>query len=329
MPPDSKAVAANGKAAGPRRRVLIDTDCGVDDAAAILLALASPEIELVGLTTVTGNAPLAATTRNSLRLLELAGRPEIPVAAGAERALVSLPGESGPSVHGDDGLGDVLGDEELTIGPVDQHAVDFMAAAAASPLTIVAIAPLTNLALLLAVHPEVVPQIERIVIMGGARLEGNVTPAAEFNIWCDPEAAARVFESGIPLSLVTLDVTETALLEKAELDQMAAGGKIGRALAAMIRRYGELHISEYGVDDAPLHDVLAVLSLIAPEFLQMIPAAVSVDHGDSPSRGATLVSTLPEPPGGQNALVATALDRAGMARALLEAVTRLEQSASR
>lgn len=191
-----------------RTRVVIDTDPGVDDAAAILLALADPEIEVVGITAVDGNVGLEKTASNALRICDLAGV-EVPVAAGAERPLLRQPPRhtDETSVHGDDGLGQSLPAEpgrEL----VDAHAIDLIAELAEQgPLTIVGIGPLTNLALLLARHPKVTRSIERFVIMGGARLEGNSTAAAEFNIWYDPEAASRVFSSGVPITLLPLDIT--------------------------------------------------------------------------------------------------------------------------
>src|SRR5919201_1059211 len=178
--------------------IILDCDPGHDDAIALLLALASPELELLGVTTVAGNQTLEKTTANALRVLEHVGRDDVPVAAGAERPLVREPFVAA-HVHGETGL-DGPDLPPARGRPLDAHAVDFLAErilAAPGPPTLVPTGPLTNVALLLARHPDVAARLERIVLMGGAIAEGNVTPAAEFNIWCAPEAARRVFESGL------------------------------------------------------------------------------------------------------------------------------------
>src|SRR2546429_2636896 len=190
--------------------VLIDCDPGHDDAIAIRLALASPEVELLGVTTVAGNQTLPKTTANAIRVLEFAGRDDVPVAAGADRPLVREPFVAS-YVHGETGLdGPDLPPPQSA--PVSTHAAGFLAEKirdSERPVTLVPIGPLTNVALMLALHPDARP--ERIVLMGGAIAEGNVTPAAEFNIWCDPEAAVRVFGSGIHVPMLGLDVTHKAL----------------------------------------------------------------------------------------------------------------------
>jgi inosine-uridine nucleoside N-ribohydrolase len=188
-------------------RILIDCDPGHDDAIALLLALASPEVEVVGVTTVAGNQTLEKTTANAIRVLDFVGRDDVPVAAGANAPLLRDPFVAA-YVHGDTGLdGPDLPPPQRA--PLDRHAVDFLAEHVAGA-TLVPIGPLTNVALLLARYPEARP--ERIVLMGGAIGLGNVTPAAEFNIWADPEAAARVFSSGIELTMIPLEVTHQALL---------------------------------------------------------------------------------------------------------------------
>src|SRR3954449_3320794 len=184
-------------------KILLDCDPGHDDAIALMLALASPEVELLGVTTVAGNQTLAKTTANALRVLEFAGRDDVPVAAGADRPLVREPAVAA-DVHGDSGLDgpDLPPARGTTTGA---HAVDFLAElihAAGRPVTLVPTGPLTNVALLLARHPDAADNLERIVLMGGAIAEGNVTPAAEFNVWADPEAAARLFASGLDVTMV-------------------------------------------------------------------------------------------------------------------------------
>src|SRR5205823_11275353 len=181
--------------------ILLDCDPGHDDAIALLLALASPEVELLGVTTVAGNQTVEKTTANAIRILELVGREDVPVARGADRPLVREPFVAA-YVHGESGL-DGPDMPAARGGPVAEHAVEFLAERVAGT-TLVATGPLTNVALLLALHPDARP--DRIVLMGGAIAEGNVTPAAEFNIWADPEAAHRVFRSGLDVTMVGLDV---------------------------------------------------------------------------------------------------------------------------
>ncbi len=323
--------ALAGRPAGAVRRVVVDTDPGVDDAFAIALALASPELDVVGLTTVAGNVALRTTTRNASRVLELAGAASVPVAAGADRALVRLPERHAPGPHGPDGLWEVL-DFEPAAGPVPGHAVGLLAsAAAAAPLSVVAIGPLTNVALLLALHPEVEPQVERMFVMGGARLEGNVTPAAEFNVWADPEAAARALGSAIPVTLLTLDVTEQAWLTRVEVDQLAASGPVGGALAEMVRRYGASGGVPGAGGSGPIHDALAVLAACVPGVVTFVDAEVEVDTGSSSSRGATVIATRPSAPasrGGRSAAgrveVGTSLDRDRFAAEVLARIGALD-----
>jgi inosine-uridine nucleoside N-ribohydrolase len=309
------------------KRVVIDTDPGIDDAAAILLALASPErIELLGLTTVAGNVALSKTTRNALRICELAGV-EVPVAAGAREALIRPATErrDAESVHGEDGFGGWTRSEPAA-EPVPEHAVDFIARLSDDgPLTIVGIGPLTNVAMLLARHPDVVDRIERFVIMGGARLEGNASAAAEFNIWLDPEAASRVFSSGIPITVFPLDITRQAMLKRDEAEELSRTGEIGRVLAELIRFYhvGE-HDAGHGDFLAPLHDVLTTLYFTNPEAMTYVDASVAVDCGDSISRGATLVNTSGGPGTVKKVSVGVDLDRDTFARVLIERVRELD-----
>jgi len=310
-------------------RVVIDTDPGVDDAVALALALASPELEVVGVTTVAGNAPLETTTRNALRLLELAGAPSVPVSPGADRPLVHAAPHESESVHGKDGLWEVL-PFEPALEPGAVHAVELLASSvAAGPLTVVAIGPLTNIALLLAMRPGVAAEIERLSIMGGARLEGNVTGAAEFNIWADPEAAARVLDSGLAITLLPLDVTHQAWLTQPELDALGSTAPVGVALAEMVRRYASVHDPRDASPYGPLHDPLAVIAVCMPELIAFEEATVVVDTGFSPSRGATIVTTR-APAESASAgdslpvLVGTVLDRDGFASVLIERIRALD-----
>jgi purine nucleosidase/pyrimidine-specific ribonucleoside hydrolase len=261
--------------------ILLDCDPGHDDAIALLLALGSDELDLRGVTTVAGNQTLEKTTANAIRVLELAGRAEIPVAAGAGRPLVREP-RVAADVHGETGLdGPDLRPPQADPSP--QHAVDFLAERIEGA-TLVATGPLTNVALLLARYPEAKP--ERIVLMGGAIAEGNVTPAAEFNIWADPEAAQRVFTSGLDITMVGLDVTHKALVNP---DQLRGSGRIGEVVAELLEFYGGFHRSVYGWDGSPIHDAVAVAHVIDPELLEVERLNVRIDAESELCRGRTVV----------------------------------------
>jgi pyrimidine-specific ribonucleoside hydrolase len=320
----------DSQSARPATRVVIDTDPGIDDAAAILLALASTEVNVLGITAVAGNVSLDKTVANALRILELAGVDSVPVAAGADRPLVHalLDRKDEDSVHGSDGLGGTLPEQPKSVA-IDQHAIDFLASVADdAPITVVAIAPLTNIALLLARYPGITSKIERLVIMSGARLEGNVNAAAEFNAWIDPEAAARVFSSGIPVTLFPLDITHEAVLSRAEVDELAGTGRIGATLAEMIRYYEGEHVAGYGEHFSPLHDVLTILFLIRPDLMTYVDAAVTVDCGTSESRGATLVNTSQDPGIQRNATVGVSLNRDAFARVFIDHIAAWDACAA-
>src|SRR5438309_3056222 len=262
--------------------VLIDCDPGHDDAIALLLALASPEVEVLGVTSVAGNQTLDKTTANAIRVLEFAGRPDVPVAAGADRPLVREQFVAG-EVHGETGLdGPDLPPPQSD--PVEQHAVDFLAEkirASERPVTLIPIGPLTNVALMLALHPDARP--ERIVLMGGAIAEGNVTPAAEFNIWCDPEAAARVFASGIDVTMIGLDVTHKALFTSAHIGRLA--GRVGGMVTELLRFYGEFHRKVYDFDGSPIHDAVAVAHVMRPDLVETKHLSTEIDVESELCRG--------------------------------------------
>jgi inosine-uridine nucleoside N-ribohydrolase len=304
--------------------VLIDCDPGHDDAIALLLALASPEVELLGVTTVAGNQTLDKTTANALRVLELAGRGDVPVAAGAERPLVRAP-KVALDVHGDSGLdGPELVPAATT--PVPAHAVDFLAErllAAPAPVTLVPTAPLTNVALLLARHPEAVARIERIVLMGGAIAEGNVTPAAEFNVWADPEAAARVFGSGLDVTMIGLDVTHRALLTAAHAERLRAGGEIGAFVADLHSFYTRFHGETYGWDGAPVHDAMAVAHVIRGDLVRTEPRNVEIECASELCRGRTVVDLWRRTGRAPNAHVGLDVDADGFLALLLERLAPL------
>jgi inosine-uridine nucleoside N-ribohydrolase len=268
--------------------VILDCDPGHDDAIALLLALASPELELIGITTTYGNQTLDKTTANALRVLELVERTDVPVAAGAERPLARELFVAA-HVHGESGLdGPVL--PETQAAPVPDDASSFMARAireAGKPLTIVATGPLTNLARYLAEYgPD---GIGRVVVMGGAIAEGNYTPAAEFNIWCDPEAAAAVFASSLDVTLIGLDVTHQALLGPAVEGRLRSAGRIGSFVADLNVYFTRYHRETYGWDGAPVHDAVAVAHLIRPGLVETRHRNVEVELESELCRGRTVV----------------------------------------
>src|SRR5256714_55580 len=267
---------------------ILDCDPGHDDAIALLLALGSAELELVGVTTVSGNQILGKTTANAIRVLDHLGRADVPVAAGAPRPLVRERYVAA-YVHGETGLdGPDLPPPDRE--PAPEHAIEFIAARLAErPLTLVPTGPLTNIALLLARYPELQDRIERVVLMGGAIAEGNVTPAAEFNIWADPEAAERVFQSGLDVTMVGLDVTHKALFRQEHADRLAAAGRAGKLVADLYGFYVQFHQSQYGWEGTPGHDAVAVAPVIVGGILQAKERGVIVDTGPQLPRGRTYV----------------------------------------
>jgi pyrimidine-specific ribonucleoside hydrolase len=303
--------------------ILLDCDPGHDDAVALLLALASPEIELIGVTTVSGNQTLDKTTANALRVLEFAGRGEIPVAAGAANPLVREQ-FAAAHVHGESGLdGPELPPPRGK--PVEQPAVEFLAEqirARDGAVTLVPTGPLTNIALLLELAPDARP--ERIVLMGGAVGEGNITPAAEFNIWCDPEAARRVFESGLDVTMIGLDVTHQALITGAQADELRATGRVGRFVAELIDFYGRFHSLTYpDLAGSPMHDPVAVAHVIWPDLVATRPAFISVDCDGVEGRGRTNVDWRGREKRAPNATVGLGIDGDAFARLLIERISSL------
>src|SRR4051794_12350199 len=302
----------------PTTPVIIDCDPGHDDAIALLLALASPELELVAVTTVSGNQTVDKTTANALRLLEFAGR-DVPVARGADRPLVRER-HVAAYVHGETGLdGPEL--PAAAGAPVAEHAVELLAREAAGR-TLVATGPLTNVALALALHPDALP--ERVVIMGGAIGEGNVSPAAEFNIWADPEAARRVFESGVEVTMVGLDVTHRALVTPEANERLRASGRAGQLSAELVDFYSRFHREVYPeLGGSPMHDPVALAHVIDPGFLEVVDAHVEVDCAWGDGRGRTNVDTRGRQGLAPNAKVAVDIDVERFLALLLDRLERL------
>ncbi|MCE8418842.1 nucleoside hydrolase [Rhodovulum sulfidophilum] len=275
------------------RKIIIDTDPGQDDAVAILLALASPdEIEVLGLTAVAGNVPLALTQKNARMICELAGRRDIRIFAGCDRPLAGQL-VTAEHVHGRTGLdGPAL--PEPTMPLQEAHAVAFLIetlrAAPEGEITLCPLGPLTNIATALREAPEIAPRIREIVLMGGAYFEvGNITPAAEFNIFVDPEAAAIVFGSGIPITVMPLDVTHKALVTAPRNAAFRAlGTPVGRAVAAMTDFFERYDREKYGSEGAPLHDPCVTAYLIRPELFRGRHVNVEIETEGRFTRGMTV-----------------------------------------
>jgi purine nucleosidase len=273
-----------------KRKIVIDTDPGVDDALAIFFALASPELEIVGLTTVFGNAAVEITTRNALRLLEIAGHDRIPVARGAAAPIAGTYPGPVPHVHGADGMGD-CGDRPPSIQVIAKPAAEFLCATvAATPgeITILAIGPLTNLALALRLWPDIASRVERVVLMGGNALgPGNATPAAEANILNDPEAADIVLGAAWPVTMVGLDVTHRTNLRGREIERIGAPAKpVNRHLACALPLYRSFFERVNHLDGIYLHDPSAVAYLIDPTLFHTRSWPIRVET-QGISRGKT------------------------------------------
>jgi inosine-uridine nucleoside N-ribohydrolase len=271
--------------------IILDCDPGHDDAVAMLLALASPQLEVLGVTTVGGNATLEHVTENALRLLALAGREDVPVAAGARHPLVG-PLRTAPHVHGESGIeGPALPPARSEALPED--AMTFIARTledAGERVTLVPTGPLTNIGLLLRERPDLKPRIAHICLMGGAAGEGNITPAAEFNAWVDPEAADIVYRSGLPVTMMGLDVTHKALLWDAEREAMAAaGGPVTKLMCGLLGYFEGFHRRVYGWNGGPIHDAVAVAHLAHPGLVTTVRTNVVVELTGEFTRGRTVV----------------------------------------
>jgi inosine-uridine nucleoside N-ribohydrolase len=289
-----------------------------------MLALGSPEVELLGVTTVSGNQTVKKTTENAIRVLDHLGRDDIAVAAGAQRPLVRRR-YAAAHVHGETGL-DGPDLPPPAREPEPEHAIDWIAktlSAQPRPVTLVPTGPLTNVALFLSRYPELEAKVARIVLMGGAIAEGNVTPAAEFNIWADPEAAQRVFSGGLDVTMVGLDVTHQALMRKPAVDELADSGIAGKLVADLYGFYVEHHQRRYGWDGAPVHDAVAVAHVIDGSILEMKDCGVIVDTGPELSRGRTYVDRWGTAGWEPNCHVAVAIDSERFLELLIERIARL------
>ncbi|HEX5417106.1 MAG TPA: nucleoside hydrolase [Chloroflexota bacterium] len=285
-----------------RLRTVIDCDPGIDDAMALFFGLQAPEIDVVAITTVWGNVDVATTTANALRLLEIADRPEIPVAAGAARPLVGPMPRLGEAIHGADGQGNT-NLPPPTLKPAAESAVDLLIRLAhvhPGELTLVAIGPLTNIAMALIRDPAIARLYRKIVIMGGAFLHpGNVTRFGEANVWHDPEAAQLVFEAGWPIVAVGLDVTHTVCLTQAVLDRLLASGTPwGRHLYRITGLYLDAYASRWSKRECAMHDPLALAIAADPSLATLTPKVrVDIELQGKHTRGMTVGDFRPRPNG--------------------------------
>ena len=277
-----------------RRKIIIDTDPGQDDAVAILLALGSPaEIEVLGIVAVAGNVGLKQNAKNALKVVELSGKTDTPVYAGCEgplrRRLVTA-----EAVHGKTGLdGPQLPEPKIKLR--EQHGVDFiidtLRREPEGTVTLCALGPLTNLGMAFAKAPDIKARVQEIILMGGGLFEGgNITPAAEFNIYVDPEAADIVFHSGIPLTVVPLDLTHFMLATKARIERFRGlGNRTGTATAEMLDFFSRFDVAKYGSDGGPLHDPCVIAFLLKPELFKGKHVNVTIETASELTRGMTVV----------------------------------------
>jgi len=305
-------------------QVILDVDPGHDDAVALMMACGAPDLEVVAVTTVAGNVPLEKTTRNALRILSLIGHTGIPVAAGASAPL-ERPLYTAENIHGDSGL-DGPDLPEPAFDTDERGAVALMAdtlRAAPGPVTLIPVGPLTNIALLLREHPGLKDRISRISLMGGSVGLGNTTPAAEFNVYVDPEAAREVFESGLPITMSGLNVTHEAGAGPRERERLRSAGRFGGVVAELLEFFAAAYEMSFGFDAPPLHDAVAVAAVLRPGILTTRPMRVDVECGSDLTRGETvcdLHGVTARPP---NAEVGVELDHDGFFELLYKSLARL------
>ncbi|AQS48435.1 nucleoside hydrolase [Thioclava nitratireducens] len=309
------------------RKIIIDTDPGQDDAVAILLALASPELEVLGITCVAGNVPLPLTSKNARVVCELAGRTDVPVYAGCDRPLAREL-VTAEYVHGKTGLDGIeLPEPQMPLQ--EQHAVDFLIETLrdhpAGSVTLCPLGPLTNIATALRRAPDIAEKIAEIVLMGGAYFEvGNTTPAAEFNIHVDPQAAEIVFTSGVPLVVMPLDVTHKALTTRARVEAFRnLGTRVGHAVASWTDFFERFDMAKYGSEGAPLHDPCVIAYLLKPDLFTGRHINVEIETTSELTMGMTVADWWRVTDRAPNAMFMGDLDAEGFYTLLTERIARL------
>lgn len=310
-----------------KKKIIIDTDPGQDDAAAIMLAFGSEELDVLGITVVAGNVPLALTARNARILCELCGRSDVKVFAGADAPL-KRPLVTAEHVHGKTGLdGPDFDDPKMPLQ--EQHAVDFIIDTIRSEpggaVTLCALGPLTNLALALQKAPDIAGRIAEIVLMGGGLFEGgNITPAAEFNIYVDPEAADVVFRARIPIVMMPLDVTHKVLTLRRRVDRLRAiGTRPANALVQMLEFFERFDVEKYGSDGGPLHDPTVIAYLLRPDLFGGRDCNVEIETASALTSGMTVIDWWQVTGRNHNARVMRDIDSDGFFELLTERVARL------
>jgi len=308
-----------------KKKIIIDCDPGHDDMMAIMLAAASDQVELLGVTTVAGNQTGDKTFQNALKIITLINE-DIPVSRGCDKPLVREL-VTAPQFHGQTGL-DGADLPESGITPSDMHASDFIIISSVMKsderIVLVPTGPLTNVALALSKAPGIKDRIERIVLMGGGMRDSNVTPAAEFNIYVDPEAAKIVFDSGIPVTMVGLDVTNRAIMTPDEIEDLNnPGGRVSDVVVPLLRFFAKANKDIFDLPGAPLHDALAVASVIDPEVIQTKHLRVDIEISGNLTRGMTLVDRYGVTGKTPNADVALELDNRRFVSMMSKAVAEL------
>ena len=305
--------------------VILDVDPGHDDAVALMVACGHPGLGLLAVTTVAGNVTIDKTTRNALRVLSFVGRDDVPVGMGASVPLQRLL-HTAEDIHGKSGLD---GSEEIpdaSFRPDERDAVALISdtvKASPEPVTLIPVGPLTNIALFLREHPDLKDRIAGISLMGGSMGLGNTTPAAEFNIFVDPEAAREVFESDLPITMSGLDVTHQAGAGPEERERLRRAGRVGGVVADFLDFFAAAYERTFGFDYPPLHDPVAVAAVLEPELLQTRPMRVDVECESDLTRGETVCDFYGVTGKKPNAEVGTELDREGFFELLYRALGRL------
>jgi inosine-uridine nucleoside N-ribohydrolase len=305
--------------------VILDVDPGHDDAVALMLACSHPDLDLLAVTTVAGNVPLEKTTRNTLRVLSLIGCTDVPVGVGASKPL-KRPLHTAEDIHGKSGLD---GSEEIPdagFEPDERGAVALISdtlRASPEPVTLVPVGPLTNIATFLREYPGLKGRIARISLMGGSMGHGNTTPAAEFNIYVDPEAAREVFESGLPITMSGLDITHQAGAGPDERERLRSTGRVGSVVAGFLDYFAATYERVFGFDDPPLHDPVAVAAVLEPGLLKTRPMRVDIECESDLTRGETVCDYYGVTGKRPNAEVGVDLDRDGFFDLLHGALRRL------
>ncbi|MBS4179433.1 nucleoside hydrolase [Lederbergia citrea] len=305
------------------RKIIMDCDPGHDDAIAIILAAVQPKLEILGITTVSGNAEIEKTTDNALKICDLVSLNDVIVSKGASEPLVRLR-ETAPGIHGDSGLdGPELPKPSRSWS--EEHGVDTiirLVKESKEPVTILPTGPLTNIGLALTKAPEIKNNIEEIVLMGGGTF-GNWTPTAEFNIWADPEAAKKVFDSGLPIAVMGLDITHQALATKEVIEQVnQIDNKVANIVGELLVFFASTYKEMFDFDGAPVHDVLTVAYLVAPELFKMKDVNITVETKGEFTAGTTSVDLHGVTGRKVNAKFGLELDVEGFWKLMIEALKK-------